>query len=53
MESGTEFAGTVVSHEGPQEVTASVADIDHIARGDGCVLMWYNHSVALKITNKH
>ena len=32
MESGTEFAGTVVSHAGPQEVTASVADIDHIAK---------------------
>ena len=32
MESGTEFTGTVVSHEGPQEVTASVNDIDHIAK---------------------
>ena len=32
MESGTEFAGTVVSHEGLQEVTASVSDIDHIAK---------------------
>ena len=32
MESGMEFAGTVVSHAGSQEVTASVADIDHIAK---------------------
>lgn len=39
MESGTEFAGTVVSHEGPQEVMASVNEIDHIAKSKAIMHM--------------
>ncbi len=32
MESGTEFIGNEISSAGSSEVTASVSDVDHIAK---------------------